>query len=299
MDHPHKSPVTATAAASQTGDPGHCGDAGGRGSAMALAGVGVGYEPGRPILTDFTARLAAGRVTVLIGPNAAGKSTLLRLMLGQLRPWSGRITLHDQPITALSAGRRARWISHVPQRGSCGFAFTVRQVVRMGRHVHGDDPRVIEWVLGACDLTDVAERVFHHLSVGQQQRVLLARALAQASGRWPSEAGAGSGPRHDGCVMLLDEPVSAMDPRHVHQTMALLRRRVDQGLSVLVVLHDLNLAARYGDELWLLHEGRLIRAGSWRDVLDPDVLNPVYAVRFENLAGPGQRPMLRVEPLDG
>jgi iron complex transport system ATP-binding protein len=135
--------------------------------------------------------------------------------------------------------------------------------------------------------------------------VLLARALAQAAEVRTQDSAASHDsplpqrPRHDGCVMLLDEPVSAMDPRHVHQTMALLRQRTALGLTALVVLHDLNLAARYADELWLMHAGRMVKAGTWRDVLDPDVLGPVYEVRFENLAAPGQRPLLRVEPLDG
>lgn len=270
---------------------------------MTLANVSFGYESGRAILSDFAARLPLGRLTALIGPNAAGKSTLLRLMMGQLQPWTGHVVLHGQSMAAMSAAQRARLVSHVPQRGSCGFAFTVRRVVEMGRHAHPDDPRIIDWALRACELTTLAERVFNHLSVGQQQRVLLARALAQAAGCWSDETLAVAwdiaGPRHDGAVMLLDEPVSAMDPRHVHQSMALLRRAAARGLSALMVLHDLNLAARYADELWLLHAGRLVKAGSCRDVLDPAVLGPVYEVRFENLAGPDQRPLLRVEPLDG
>ncbi len=268
-------------------------------AAMTLADVAFGYESGRPILADFSARLPAGKLTILIGPNAAGKSTLLRLMMGQLRPWTGHIVLHGQPVSAMPPARRARLISYVPQRGSCGFAFTVRHIVAMGRHARSDDPRIVEWALRECELISLADRVFNHLSVGQQQRVLLARAFAQAADPWPGQSPAPDGPRHDGCVMLLDEPVSAMDPRHVHHTMALLRRRATMGLTALIVLHDLNLAARYGDELWLLHAGRLVKAGNWREVLDPDVLGPVYEVRFENLAGSGQRPILRVEPLDG
>lgn len=271
-------------------------------AAMVLDGVSFGYGPTQPVLRGVCAELAPGGLTVLIGPNAAGKSTLLRLMMGHLVPDDGRVLVGDQPIARLGASQRARQVSYVPQRGRCGFAFTVEQVVAMGRYAAGAAPGLVDWVLRVCDLGGLRSRQVNQLSVGQQQRVLLARALVQAAEVEPASTKAGTrcqdetDPGHDGRVMLLDEPVSAMDPRHVHQTMGLLHARTRRGLSALVVLHDMNLVARYADSVWLLHDGRLVAAGPWEQVLRPSILEPVYEVAFENVAKAGQRPLFRIEP---
>ena len=232
---------------------------------MISDAVTYGYEPGQPVVRDFSAGLVPGRLCALIGPNAAGKSTLIRLLLGQLRPWSGKVRLDGSEVFAMATRRRAARISFVPQHGSCGFAFTARRIVEMGRFALPSLEReTVEQVLGMCDLDALAHRVYATLSAGQQQRVLLARALAQS---WDL-----------GAVMLLDEPGSAMDLWHLHRTMRLLVKRARQGLAVLVVLHDLNLAVRYADDVWLVNEGRLVAAGPWEQVLVPRVLEPVYRV---------------------
>jgi iron complex transport system ATP-binding protein len=128
----------------------------------------------------------------------------------------------------------------------------------------------------------LGERIYAHLSLGQQQRVLLARAIAQAAGA--------------GRLMLLDEPASAMDLWHIHRTMGQLRALTRKGLSVLVVLHDLNLAARYADTVWLLDRGRLAAAGPWNTVLTPAVLEPIYRVGLTPLSGlRHHRPMFDVD----
>lgn len=257
----------------------------------ALCAVEFGYEPGVPVVRSVTAQLRRGRVCALIGPNASGKSTLIKLMLGQLTPWNGTVELVGRPVGSVSHLRRARLMSYVPQTGGVSFAFTVRQVVAMGRYAAGDgDLRgpVVDRALAVCDLTDVADRVFAHLSGGQQQRVLLARAVAQSD-----EAGV---------VMLLDEPASGMDLMHVHRTMRMLRRlasggagasgrdgSVGRGPGVLVVLHDVNLAARYADDVWLMAGGALAAAGPCRDVMRPELLEPVYGVRFVPIEPPTAR----------
>jgi iron complex transport system ATP-binding protein len=262
-------------------------------SVASLEQVAFGYDPGRSVLEDFNARLSPGEFCALIGPNAAGKSTLLRLMLGQLTPWRGRVALAGQTVVAagpatdagtpaLTPAQRAALVSFVPQRAGVSFAFTVTQVVAMGRHALAPDPAVIHRALADCDLTGLADRTYAHLSLGQQQRVLLARAIAQSAG--------------GGKLMLLDEPASAMDLWHIHQTMRQLRMLTGSGLSVLVVLHDLNLAARYADTIWLLDKGRLAAAGPWNQVLTPEVLEPVYRVRLAPIAGlRHRRPMFDVD----
>jgi iron complex transport system ATP-binding protein len=251
--------------------------------------VSFAYEPGVAVVQAVTAGLAPGRLTALVGPNAAGKSTLLKLMLGQLAATQGQVWLADQPIDQLTAGQRARQLSYLPQGGSVSFGFTVREVVAMGRFAAGrgdgvgDDP--VASAIKACDLEGVADRPFTQLSGGQQQRVVLARAIAQAQG--------------GGRVVLADEPASHMDLWHVHHTMQLLRALTHDGLAVLAVVHDLNLAARYADDVWLMRQGRLVADGPWHEVLRADVLAPIYGVGLTNMAQTtGQRPVFRVDPPD-
>lgn len=246
--------------------------AGGSETVMSLASVRFAYERDRPVIRDVSAGVEAGRLHAVIGPNAAGKSTLLRLILGQMPADAGRITIGDRPVHRLRSRRRAAWISYVPQRSSISFAFTVEQIVRMSRYALPPDPRAIDEALAVCDLEALADRPVTTLSVGQQQRALLARALAQSRGQ--------------GRVMLLDEPTSAMDLYHVHHLMSVIRRLADEGLAVVVVVHDLNLAARYADAAWLMHNGTLAAAGDWPDVLRSEVLSPVYGLELDELARP-------------
>ena len=254
---------------------------------MSVEGAGYAYRRGHPVLQDISAALMPGRVTALIGPNASGKSTLVRLLLGALEPRRGSIAIGGMDVGRLRPADRARWISYVPQRAGVGFAFTVRQIVAMARHAAGDAARqadAIERLLVDYDLADVSERPFAHLSGGQQQRVLLARAHAQSLG--------------GGRVMLLDEPASHLDLRHAHALMRRLRMLAGEGLAVLVVVHDLNLALQYADDAWLLDAGRLAAAGPWGQVLMPEVLQPVYGVDLRHIApepgDPEARPALLV-----
>ena len=236
---------------------------------LDVSGLAFGYARHQPLMESLSARLLPGRVCVLLGPNAAGKSTLLKLLLGELTPWQGQITLMGRPVHRLGAGERAALISYVPQRGDASFSFTVRQVVEMGRFALTRDPLAIEQAMASCDLAGLEDRIYSQLSVGQQQRVLLARAMAQSHGQ--------------GRVMLLDEPGSAMDLRHVHQMMQTLTQLAQSGLAVLVVVHDLNVAARYADDIWLMDQGKMVACGPWQTILEPEVLSPVYQMRLTKL----------------
>jgi iron complex transport system ATP-binding protein len=235
-----------------------------RQAVMTLREVTFAYPGGGVVVDGVSATVAAGAITALIGPNAAGKSTLIHLMLGHLRPVKGKVLIDDRTVTGLSARQRAQWISYVPQRTGASLAFSVRQVIAMGRFVMEEDRAAVEQAAEACEVADLMGRVFDELSVGQQQRVLLARAVAQSQG--------------SGRLMLLDEPTSGMDLAHVHRTMAMLRRIAATGLAVVVVMHDLNLAARYGDAVWLMDRGRLAAAGQWQSVLRRELLESVYGI---------------------
>ena len=239
---------------------------------MQLADLSFGFEPGRLVIDRLSANLQPGTLHALIGPNAAGKTTLLELMLGRWRPRTGSVTLAGRSVRRLRPARRAAWLAYVPQRSSLTFAFTVRQIVEMGRFALPPDPHAVDRAIERCDLDDLADRPYTHLSVGQQQRVLLARAVAQAAG--------------DGRLMLLDEPTSAMDPAQEHRTLHLLRRLAGEGLAVLAVMQDLNLAARYADRVWVLDQGRLVAEGGWAEVMRPDILEPVYGIKLRPLNPP-------------
>ena len=249
---------------------------------MSFRDLGFGYAPDTPVLADCSAQLNAGRLTAMVGPNAAGKSTLMRLMLGLQQPWSGAISLNGQPIDELTAHERAKQISYVPQRPGVRFAFTVRQVIAMGGYALGravDD--AVDDVIERAGLGAIAGRVFAQLSGGQQQCALLARAELQVS--------------RGGSAMLLDEPGSHLDLSHRHAMMCRLQALASGGLAVLIVLHDLDLAVRYADDAWLMDQGRLTAVGTWDEVLTPQRLAPVYGVELERVDRGEARPLLAVK----
>lgn len=251
------------------------------------------YVRGRTVLGGVHCEIGSGRVTALVGPNGAGKSTLLRMMAGLIAPTSGRVTLEpgakvgvgsDTPsrqslrdVADIDPTDRARHIAYVAQRSSVAFAFPARQVVAMGRHAVGRDDDAVDRAIGALDLSMVADRPFNTLSAGQQQRVSIARAVAQLSG--------GDRGRR---FLLADEPLAALDPRHVIQSLELFRSLAGEGVGVVLVLHDLTSARRIADEAILLNCGGTLGAtGSASEVLTPTVLGPAYGVRFESLSLPG------------
>ena len=220
----------------------------------------------RPVLTDVSATTEPGRVTAVLGPNAAGKSTLLKCIIGALPPGQGRVLIGGLPAHRIPARRLASHLAYVSQRPLLSAGFLVREVVELGRYALPADPQKVADALEQLALTELMHRPFLELSVGQQQRVMLARALAQL-------------PR-DGCL-ILDEPLSAMDLRHMHQVMALLRELAASGASVIMVLHDLGLAASVADDIWLLRDGQLTAAGTKEDVLNLPRLEEVFGIAFQ------------------
>jgi len=246
---------------------------------LQAADLAFSYAPSRPILHNLSFSLQPGSVCALVGPNGAGKSTLLRLLLGVLTPTRGQISLDGQPLQSFSHRQRAQRIAYVPQRTSLAFAFTIREFVRLGRYsVSGrEDKSAIAAAMDRAGLLDRADEPIATLSAGQQQRAALARALAQLDA--PAPAGSAR-------FLLADEPVSAMDPRHALEAMALLRSLADSGLGVAVVLHDLTLAVRFCDQALVLSEaGHLAAAGA--HALSPDILDPVFGVSFDRIDGRG------------
>ena len=224
----------------------------------------------RRILEQVELVLEPGEVLVVLGTNGAGKSTLLATLTGELAPSAGQVLLGERPLASWSAQERARRMAVLPQSSALAFAFEVQEVVAMGRMPNASgqrrDAEILREAMAAADVSHLATRSYLSLSGGERQRVHLARVLAQV---WDSA--------EQGCL-LLDEPTASLDLAHQHLTLQQAREMASRGLAVLVVLHDLNLAARYADRLLLLHEGRVCAQGSPWEVLQVERLEQVFKV---------------------
>lgn len=237
------------------------------------------YDGVRPVIRDMTAEAEAGRVTAIIGPNAAGKTTLARLMCGLLESARGRILIENRDLEHYGVEERAAALAYVAQRPRVDAPFTVEDVVAFGRFCLPPDHDAIQNALTGCSLDHLADTPYPELSVGQQQRVSLARAMAQLSGGGPAK------------TIILDEPMSAMDPRHVMLAAKLLRRMAHAGTTVVVVLHDLPTAVRLADDAWVLRDGEMVACGPVPETLTPDRLEAVFRVPFTATTGEGAVPI--------
>jgi len=226
--------------------------------------------------------IAEGQVTAILGPNGAGKSTLFRLLAGFVAPSSGAVTVGGKPLSTLKPAERARTIAVSAQNPERPEAWTALEVTLMGRvpHLRGRqleneaDHVAAKDALARLDALDLAERAFGQLSGGEQQRVLLARALCQ-----------------DTPVLLLDEPTSQLDPRHALAVATVSRELAAEGRAVGCVLHDVNLAAQLADRVVMMKAGQVAAEGTPAEVLSPERLSEVYGVDSVRLDHAG-RPVI-------
>jgi iron complex transport system ATP-binding protein len=222
------------------------------------------------VLADITLELKPGEVLGALGPNGAGKSTLLGALCGELRAHQGSVWLDERELSDWTGTSRAQRLAVLPQVSTLDFAFRVEEVVGMGRLPHQSgrvrDDEIVAAALHAADAGHLSGRSYLALSGGERQRVHLARVLAQL---WPGEAGQ---------TLLLDEPTSMLDPLHQHTTLQAVREFANRGAAVLVILHDLNLAARYCDRLLLLEGGRPVALDTPEQVLRPEPLKAVFGL---------------------
>ncbi len=247
----------------------------------------------RKILDAVTGELRPGRVTALVGPNGAGKSTLLKLFSGELTPQSGGIEINGKPLAQWSGIEIAQRRAVLPQESHLAFAFPVREVVMMGRfpHLHGSetarDAEICDAALATVEGSHLAGRLYPTLSSGEKQRVQLARVLAQI---WEAPA---AGARY----LLLDEPTAGLDLAHQHGALRAAQEWARGGAVVLAVLHDLNLAMAYADDVWVLENGRLAAAGAIEEVLTGPLIERVFQVSVEMLSRSGEaRPVILTRP---
>lgn len=226
----------------------------------------------RRLFRGLNATLAPGQLLRVTGANGAGKTSLLRILCGELAPQPGAVELAGRPLGDWQPVARARALAVLPQHSVLSFPFTAQEVVQLGRIPHATgasrDAQIVELALRRVDCDYLAQRDYTRLSGGEKQRVQLARVLAQI---WEPAAG---GERY----LLLDEPTASFDLAHQRMTLDIVRELAGAGVGVLMVLHDLNLAARCADHMVLLQCGRIAAAGHPREVLTPEVIRGVFAV---------------------
>lgn len=243
---------------------------------LSVRRLTAGYD-GRPVLRELDLELPRGSFTALIGPNGGGKTTLLRSLCRLIRPSSGDVAVAGRNLRRLPQPAVAKMIGYVPQITPTDFEFTVEEIVLMGRypHIRGlrrpgrDDLRLAEHAMQVTGILDLRERLVSELSGGEGQRALIARCLTQQ----PE-------------LLLLDEPTAHLDLAYQVEVLALLRQlnRRD-GLTILAVLHDLNLAAQFFGHFVLLHGGRVVAEGVPGEVLRPQVLTAAYGARIRVVRG--------------
>ena len=234
---------------------------------LSIETITAGYDE-NVVLRDVSLSVERGRFVGLIGPNGCGKTTLLRVITGILKPSEGRVRLGDRDIQAINRRELARIVACLSQDIELDFSFTVREVAAMGRAPHlprfgGEtkkDRDIVEQALDLADVSHLADRLVTELSGGERQRAFIAMCLAQE----PE-------------IFLLDEPTSQLDIGHQLAVLELIRKlNRENGVTVVGVFHDLNLAAEYCQDLVVLDRSRIAASGSPQDVLTTDMLRDVY-----------------------
>ncbi len=225
-----------------------------------------------PILDELSVALQPGSVTAILGPNGAGKSTLMKCLCGTLQPQSGSINIAGTDLQTYSLPELSRRRAVLSQSTAINFPFTVLELVLMGRNPHVnrresvEDNQIAQEALDSVDAWSLKNRIFPTLSGGEQQRVQLARVLAQIWGQKQA-------------YLFLDEPTAALDLKHQHQIFKLIRKfSRSQGMTVCVIIHDPHLAQRYCDQAILMHNGKVFAAGLIDDVLSPDNIQRVFEI---------------------
>jgi iron complex transport system ATP-binding protein len=236
---------------------------------LTAQGLGVTLA-GRPVLHNVSLSLSSGHLVAVVGPNGAGKTTLLRALAG-LVPADGSVHVGGDGLSSLPLSERARRFAYLPQGHIVHWPLPARDIVALGRYPHGATdparltPRDTEAVLRAMQAADVVElgdRRVTELSGGERSRVALARVFAV-----------------EAPVILADEPTSSLDPRHQLDVMKTLRAAADKGTLVIVVTHDLGLAARFADTILVLSDGRLVSQGAAAEALSEQMMADVFRIR--------------------
>ncbi len=250
---------------------------------LAAKGVTVGYGD-RTVIDSLDVAIPQGVVTTIIGPNGCGKSTLLRTLSRLLKPTSGSVVLDGEDIARMRTRDVAKKLGLLPQAPVAPEGLTVADLVARGRHPHqswlrqwsSDDASVVERALAMTGVADLADRPVDALSGGQRQRVWISMTLAQGTD-----------------LLLLDEPTTYLDLAHAIDVLDLVDDLHESGRTVVMVLHDLNLAARYSDNLIVMKAGSVLAQGHPREVLTAELLHEAFGLRAMVIDDPvGDRPLV-------
>ena len=235
----------------------------------------------RTILRGVSVTVERGEIFALVGPNGSGKSTLLGALAGDLKPAAGSVFFDGTPIESLKGKDLARRRGLLLQSNQVSFPFPVGHVVEMGRNPWAGtdeserDDEIVAWAMEQVEVTELRHRRFNELSGGERARVSLARVLAQ-----------------DTELLLLDEPTAALDLHHQNRVLTLIRERAKNNRGVVVVAHDLSLAAALADRVGVFVDGRMLAAGTVQEVMNPELLSEAYQVPIHVLPGPDGLPVI-------
>ncbi|GAA4627610.1 iron complex transport system ATP-binding protein [Cellulomonas oligotrophica] len=244
---------------------------------LAVEAATIGYDD-RVVVHDMTLTIPSGRITTIVGANACGKSTLLKAMARLLKPRAGHVLLDGRPVEQLPPRQVATVMGMLPQTPVCPEGIAVADLVGRGRYPHQgwfrrwtpQDDAAVEEALRVTDTLEIADRPVDELSGGQRQRVWIAMALAQQTD-----------------VLLLDEPTTFLDVAHQVEVLDLLTDlNRSRGTTIVMVLHDLNLAARYTDHLVALRDGRLVAQGAPADVVTSALVEEVFSMQAQVVPDP-------------
>ena len=230
---------------------------------------------GNEILKDISISIEPGEFVVMVGANGAGKSTALKVLSGELKPNQGTVILNDIALSAWHAQQRAQRLAVLPQSSSLNFGLRTREVVGLGRlphdqsHTRTQHEEIIREAMKRTGLLELAERSYLTLSGGEQLRVHLARTIAQVLDDNSELAK----------FLLLDEPTSSLDLNHQLRVLELVRDLATEGLGIFAILHDINLAARFADRIYVLKSGICIRHGTVADVVNEELLLEAFGLR--------------------
>lgn len=247
---------------------------------------------GKKLLADVSLEMRTGEILAVLGQNGAGKSTLRKVLCGDLIPAAGEVSMNSKPLENWSLAERARVRAVLPQDSTLNFPFTVTEVVLMGRapHIRGAegarDYEISRLALEATEAAHLAERLYPTLSGGERQRVQLARVLAQIWERTDE-------PRY----LLLDEPTANLDIAHQHGTLKIARNLAKENVAVLVILHDLNLAAQYADRVLILKNGRVAAHGTPQEIFNEATIEKTFDLPVTIIKHPsGDYPLICAKP---
>lgn len=228
----------------------------------------------RKLVHNVSFKAQSGSHTVFLGANGAGKSTLLKLISGDLQTSAGEILYHQKKSSSISTKELAKYRGILMQHNTVSMAFSVEELVMMGRYPHfGNEPSANDWEIVQLSMQEtkvehLAKRTYQTLSGGEQQRVQLARVLAQI---YEAQNG----------ILLLDEPTTGLDLKHQNDVLLLTQKLVEKGFSVISILHDLNLASRFADQIVLLKKGQILQTGHPNEVINAENIQSVFEIEAQ------------------